>query len=567
MPTPSDDDGFIPQKPAVSSTEAEERLDEKIREIGLKEKERLTEVRAKELGLGYINLRGFPIEPETLTLIPLETADQLQVICFFSSGRQIRVGVVNPDRPELQPLLENLEKDHRAHVELYLISPYSFSWARRLYVNVPIPRKRIGGVEIKREALERFRGELKTLQDLHERIRKVSTTNVLTMILAGALQLEASDVHLEAEESDIKLRYRIDGVLQTIAVLSRDSWPKIVNRIKLLAGLKINIDKLPQDGRITIYTANDKIDVRISTLPSAYGESIVMRILMSATSGLQFDQLGLRGNTFRVLEREIARPNGMVITTGPTSSGKTTTLYAILNRLNTPERKIVTLEDPIEYRLTGVNQSQIDHFKDYTYAKGLKAILRQNPDIVMVGEIRDGETAEITIHASLTGHLVLSSLHTNNAAGAVPRFLAMGIKPFLLPPSLNAVIAQRLVRRICQYCKQEIQLSPEVLKRVQEILSTVSPSSGERVDTENLHFYRGSGCHQCHGLGLKGRIGIFEVFTMNPEIEKIILSGQVSERTMEEVAIKNGMVLMVQDGLLKAAEGITAVEEVFRVVQ
>ncbi len=562
-PAQSDDSSRL----RISSASTEEQLDDKIKEIGLKEKEQLTEVRATELGLGYINLRGFPIGPETLMLISPERAKELQVICFFSSGKEIRVGAVEPDSPAVAQLVQELSEDHGANALLYLISPYSFAWAYKLYEHIALPRKQVAGVEISREALERFRGQLKTLQDLHERIKRVSTTDVLTMILAGAVQLEASDIHLEAEDTDIKLRYRIDGVLQTIAVLSKESWPKIVNRIKLLAGLKINIDRLPQDGRITIFTASDKIDVRVSTLPSAYGESVVMRLLMSATSGLRFEQLGLRGNTFRVLEREVTRPNGMIVTTGPTSSGKTTTLYAILNKLNTPERKIITLEDPIEYRLPGVNQSQIDHFKDYTFSRGLKAVLRQNPDVVMVGEIRDSETAEITIHAALTGHLVLSSLHTNNAAGAVPRFLAMGIKPFLVSPALNAVIAQRLVRRICEQCKEETELAPAVLENVKEVMGRLSPASGESVDLQNLHFYRGAGCSACHGLGLRGRIAIFEVFTMNPEIEKIILSNQVSEQVMRDIAIKNGMVLMVQDGLLKALDGITTVEEVFRVAQ
>ncbi|MBI3957065.1 MAG: type II/IV secretion system protein [Candidatus Kerfeldbacteria bacterium] len=551
----------------ISSDETAERFQEKLKEIELKEKERLTQVRADELGLGYINLRGFPIEPETLLLIPPDVSQELHMVSFFHAGREIRVGAVDPESPAVIDRIEQLGSDNNAHVELYLISVYSYTWAQKLYANIVAPKHVVAGVEIARESLEKYRSELKTLQDLHDRIKKVPTTEVVTMILAGALKTEASDIHIEAEENDIKLRYRIDGVLQTIAVLARESWPKIVNRIKLLSGLKINIDNQPQDGRITIYTSDDKIDVRVSTLPSAYGESVVMRLLMSATTGLAFEHLGVRGKAYEELERQLKRPNGMIITTGPTSSGKTTTLYSFLNRLNTPERKIVTLEDPIEYRIPGINQSQIDHFRQYTFSKGLKAILRQNPDVVMVGEIRDNETAEIAIHASLTGHLVLSSLHTNNAAGAVPRFLAMGIKPFLLTPALNAVIAQRLVRRICDKCKEKVELTPAVRKQVKDVLGAISPASGEKVDLDNLHFYKGKGCPVCHGIGLKGRIGIFEVFTMTPEIEKIVLSEQISEHVMQDIAVKNGMVLMVQDGLLKALEGVTTVDEVFRVAQ
>ncbi len=538
-----------------------------MREIELKERERLTEARAANLGLGYINLRGFPIEPETLLLVPPETAKELRAIAFFATKKEIRLGAVEPEDSRVAAFAKNLGEENGANVQLYLLSPYSFQWAEKLYANVATPKQQVVGVEISATALEQYQKELKTLQDLHDKIKRLPITDVITIILAGALKSDASDIHLEAEENDVKLRYRIDGVLQTIAVLSKSSWPKIVSRLKLLAGLKINIDRQPQDGRVTIYTSDESIDVRVSTLPSSYGESVVMRLLMSATTGLKFEELGLRGVTFRVLEQQAHRPNGMIITTGPTSSGKTTTLYAILNKLNTPERKIITLEDPVEYRLPGINQSQIDMSRGYTYAKGLKAILRQNPDIIMVGEIRDEETADIAIHASLTGHLVLSTLHTNNAAGAVPRFLAMGIKPFLLSPALNAVIAQRLVRRICAYCKEEIRLPQTTMDRVIKILGSISPASGEKIDTTRLHFYHGKGCDQCHGIGLRGRVAIFELFTMNSEIETIILSGKVSERVMEEIAIKNGMVLMVQDGLLKAMEGITTVDEVFRVTE
>ncbi len=538
-----------------------------MKEIDLKEKERATEGRAASLGLGYINLRGFPIDPETLLLVPPETSQSLQAICFFSSGREIRVGVVDPAKPGVDELVTQLVQEQRAHVALYLLSPYSYEWAAKLYANVTLPKKQVAGVEISAEALERYRNELQTLQDLHARIRKVPTTDVITMILAGAIQSSASDIHLEAEESDVKLRYRIDGALQTVTELDKATWPKIVSRIKLLAGLKINIDNQPQDGRITIYTHAGNIDVRVSTLPSAYGESVVIRLLMSATSGLQFDQLGLRGTPHQVLEREVTRPNGMIVTTGPTSSGKTTTLYAILNKLNTPERKIITLEDPVEYHLPGINQSQIDHTHDYTFAKGLKAILRQNPDIVMVGEIRDSETADIAIHAALTGHLVLSTLHTNNAAGAVPRFLSMGIKPFLIAPALNAVIAQRLVRKICEQCKEPYTLPAAQMEEVRTILGAISPASGEHVDLASLHFFHGRGCTACHGIGYKGRTGVYEIFTMHPEIETMILSEKVSEHEMEALAVTHGMVLMVQDGLLKAADGITTVDEVFRVAR
>ena len=284
-----------------------------------------------------------------------------------------------------------------------------------------------------------------------------------------------------------------------------------------------------------------------------------MRLLRSTAVGLKFEDLGLRGRAYEQLKQEIGRPNGMIITTGPTGSGKTTTLYAILNTLNNPETKIITLEDPVEYKLAGVAQSQIDASKDYTFATGLRSILRQDPDVVMVGEIRDLETADIAIQAALTGHLVLSTIHTNSAAGAIPRFLAIGAKSFLLAPGLNAMIGQRLVRKIHEECKEEVKLDDEMMKKVKLILGALQSGTHK--------FYRGRGCTKCFNLGYKGRIGIYEVMVMNKEIEEVILSGKVSEYVMQEIGIKNGMVTMVQDGLLKALDGITTVEEVFSVAE
>jgi len=280
---------------------------------------------------------------------------------------------------------------------------------------------------------------------------------------------------------------------------------------------------------------------------------------------LAFADLGLRGLAAKRLAEVVQKTNGMIITTGPTGSGKTTTLYAILNQLNDEETKIITLEDPVEYKLKGINQSQIDHSKGYTFADGLRSILRQDPDIVMVGELRDFETADVAINAALTGHLVISTIHTNSAAGAIPRFMAMGVKPFLLAPALNAVIGQRLCRRVCDACKEEIKLDEETLQKVTAELKQIPEAAGEKIDFDNLKFYKGKGCDKCSGLGYKGRVGIYEIFTMNAEVEAVILSGQLSEYVIQDIARKGGMVTMFQDGLLKCLDGITTVDEVFRV--
>ena len=402
---------------------------------------------------------------------------------------------------------------------------------------------------------------------MQEKFANVSVTDVLSLMIAAALKINSSDIHVEAEENGIAVRYRIDGILHDVATLPKDQWKRFVSRIKLLSALKINVNDRPQDGRVTLALGSGNLDVRVSTMPTIHGESVVMRILHSGSKGVTFDELGLRGAAYDRLKREVERPNGMIITTGPTGSGKTTTLYGILRTLNKPGVKIITLEDPIEIKMDGINQSQVDISKDYTFAKGLRSILRQDPDICMVGEIRDLESAEIAIQAALTGHLMLSTIHTNSASGAIPRFLSMGVKPFLLAPALNAVIGQRLVRRICQFCMEEEQLDAEKLDRVKKLLSELPDSEKNNVDLNNLHFYKGKGCEKCSGLGYKGRIGIYEIFAMTKEIEQVILSTEVSEYKIQDLAVKDGMTTMVQDGLLKALDKVTSLEEVFRVTE
>ncbi|MBP9695485.1 MAG: type II/IV secretion system protein, partial [Candidatus Magasanikbacteria bacterium] len=360
---------------------------------------------------------------------------------------------------------------------------------------------------------------------------------------------------------------RLDGILHDVAMLPVEAYKKLVARIKLVSALKININTTPQDGRFTIKNPDGDVDVRVSTMPTVFGESIVMRLLRQTRGGLSLDQIGLVGDAYEKLKHEIERPNGMIITTGPTGSGKTTTMYAVLQILNEPGVKIITLEDPVEYRMQGINQSQIDRSKDYTFAKGLRSILRQDPDIAMVGEIRDLETADIAIQAALTGHLILSTIHTNSASGAIPRFLSMGVKPFLLAPALNCVIGQRLVRLLCQKCKKKVTLSDDQKERVETALANLPPKQAADIAQKEKVFYTGDGCEACHGIGYKGRVGIYEIFIMSQVIEQLILTGQVSEFEIEKIAVQNGMVTMVQDGLLKALEGKTSVDEVFRVIE
>jgi type IV pilus assembly protein PilB len=558
--------------PAKKKTEEEkteqEKLEEKMEQIKIHDLERMAKAEAAKIGVPYANLVGFPIAPEAISLIPREEANAKKIICFMHLGDELRFGTTNVTS-EARETAERVAKEQYGTGKLFYISEPSFRAAEKLYDSLPEIREVIYGYRIKEEDLERYAKEMADFRDLREKIKRVSTTDTVTLMVGAAIRSNASDIHVEAEEEDVKIRFRIDGILQDVAELPRDAWKQIISRLKLLAGAKINVTDVPQDGRITIYLTDEKMDIRVSFLPTAFGESVVMRLLRPKAIALEFENLGMRGKALHDLALEIKRPNGMIITTGPTGSGKTTTLYAIMKKLNEPEIKIITLEDPIEYKLRGINQSQVRHERGYGFAAGLRSILRQDPDVVMVGEIRDLETAEIAIQAALTGHLVATTIHTNSAAGAIPRFVSIGVKPFLLAPALNAVIGQRLVRRLCPDCKREIRLDAALQKRVENELKRIPPASGYKPDMKNLKFYappeNENECKTCNGLGYKGRIGIYEVFTMNKRIEEAILEEQVSAMHIQELAIEQGMITMIQDGLLKALDGLTSVDEVMRV--
>ena len=547
----------------LTPEEIEEKLKEKLTAFNLEKAEENTKKLAQNLGLSYIDLRNFPIAPEALRTIPEEVARKLRLICFYITEKEAKLATDSPENQELLEFQKEFESTHDIKTQLFLVSKESFRKALDLYKTLPKIYHSSKGVKITAEDIENFRKKIRTYKDLNQEIQKVSISDIISLIIASAISSRASDIHIEAEEKDVKIRFRIDGVLVDAAEVSKDLWKNIISRIKLISSLKINVVDRPQDGRFTITLPNDKIDVRVSCLPTAFGESVVMRLLRSSATGLKFEDLGLEGEAFERLSRQIRRPNGILITTGPTGSGKTTTLYSILNKINRPEIKILTLEDPIEYQLKGINQSQVDRSKGYTFAKGLRSLLRQDPDVIMVGEIRDAETAQIAVQAALTGHLVISTLHTNNAVGAIPRLLSLGVKPYLLAPALNVVIAQRLVRRICPKCKNETKLSPEILSRVKSDIAPIA--SDRKISLENLKFYKGEGCPYCQGLGYHGRIGIYEVLDIDDEIKQVINQGEVKEYDIERLALKKGMITMVQDGLLKAIRGITTVEEVLRV--
>lgn len=404
--------------------------------------------------------------------------------------------------------------------------------------------------------------EIRSLQE----VKKIAEENSIPKLVAGlisySLFLGASDIHLEPEAKRLRVRCRVDGVLRDLIQLPAGLGPQITSRVKILGAMKLDETRIPQDGRFSVDFRDRAVDVRVSVLPTVFGEKTVMRILDKSQGILSLEDLGFVGSAFKIIMEQIKMPYGIVLATGPTGSGKTTTLYAILNRINQPGVNVVTLEDPVEYEIPGVNQCQIKPKIGFSFAEGLRSILRQDPNIIMVGEVRDSDTAGMATHAALTGHLVLTSLHTNDAASALPRLINMGIEPFLITSSVNLIIAQRLVRRICLKCREKTDIPPVLKQQVEAELKAISEASKEdlaRVKKE-LQFYKGKGCNQCSG-GYKGRIGIYELLVMNDQIESLAVSRRPASE-IKEAAMKSGMLTMRQDGILKALDGLTTIDEV-----
>ena len=420
-------------------------------------------------------------------------------------------------------------------------------------------------IEISSQRLIEAKKKIKNIFDFKEKIEEAegkSLSEILEVILGGGITLRASDIHIEPEKEKARLRTRIDGILQNILFFDLKIYQKLLSRIKLVSGIKLNITDRPQDGRFTILIPPLlPIEIRTSTLPAEYGESIVLRIL-DPKNLIKIEQLGLRKDLLEVFKKEIKKTHGMIIVTGPTGSGKTSTLYAILKKIQKPEIKIITIEDPIEYHLKGISQTQIAPEKGYNFANGLRSIMRQDPDVILVGEIRDLETAKISIQAALTGHLVLSTLHTNDAAGTIARLIALGEKPVNIAPAINIAIAQRLVRRVCPKCSRLEKVSPNDFVEIKKGLKGVPKKIIKYSSKSKIPKIKG--CKECNFTGYKGRIGIFEAIVVDSQMEKFIFTSP-SIPALREKAIKKGMITMYQDGLIKVLKGITTIEEVKRV--
>lgn len=541
-----------------------QQLEEKLSEIKIKEIEEKAKTLAESTNLPFLDLTVIPIDKPSLYLLKESQSKEAGFVVVERSGKTLKAGAVNPLDPKVTGITKSLEADGYS-VKLFVISKRGLDRALEGYKELKeFEKVKLGIVKISEGNISSVQKDIQNIQDIRKKLGKVTITELIEVLLAGALKIEASDIHFEPEEKSIRLRYRVDGILQDIMDVELQNYVQILNRLKIVSGLKINIHEAPQDGRFTIRMEDVDIEIRVSILPGGYGENIVMRILDPRTIKQGIEELGMRQDLLEEMKKQLKKTTGAILTTGPTGSGKTTTLYAFLQYVNEEGTKIITIEDPIEYHIKGISQTQTEPEKGYTFANGLRAIVRQDPDVVLIGEIRDVETAEIALHAALTGHLVFSTLHTNDSAGTIPRLIDLGVKPQIIAPALNVAMAQRLIRQLCKECKKIDKPTAEQLQRIKIALASLPKKVSTKKMEDNLKIFNPVGCNKCNNTGYKGRIGIFEAFIINDDIEKLILgSPAISE--VRELAIKNGMVTMLQDGYLKVLEGITDMVEVERV--
>lgn len=510
---------------------------------------------AGELSMTYQNLFHYQPNPAAVSIISKELATTARIFTYDKTGPEVKLAISNPASPATIEGLKTLESMDEYQFSPVLVSESTMDYLLALYDVFAPAQKHQEDIAISEEKKEQFT-KLSNLKNLQDALATTSASEITETMFAGAVGMTASDIHIEPTKDSVRIRYRLDGVLQDITNIPLAQLHSLIDRIKMTAGMKLNITEAAQDGRFSIAGPNGTYDIRVSLLPTQYGESAVMRLLPQEGHFISLEEIGFSPEVKKWVDEAIREPNGLILNTGPTGSGKTTTLYAILNTINAPGTKIITVEDPIEYRMQGVTQTQVNAEEDYTFANALRAIVRQDPDIVLVGEIRDQETAEIAVNAALTGHLVLSTLHTNDAAGAIPRLTDLGAQPKLFADALRLIIAQRLVRRLCPKCKKSAYTpTPEELTK----LAALAPKA-----TLPTQLYKAVSCPECNNTGYKGRIGIFEVLRVTPEIKEKINAG-AGAAEIKEIAVSQGMITLFQDGLNRVIDGVTTLDELFRV--
>ncbi len=568
------DSDLIPKEKVEESFRGAEKQNRQLGDL-LLEKKLVGEIELRKLyayilGIPFVDLVKEIITSDILQIIPEPIAKKYNIVAFEKTGKDLKVAMLNPE--DLQTI-DFIKKKTGMKITPCLTSEESIKTILKQYEKSL--KAEFGDIIEKssEEVTEKEQDE-----DLEKVAQDLPVVRIVDTLLKHAILQSASDIHIEPEEQAVRVRYRIDGILHDAMSLPKQILPGIVARIKVLSNLKLDEHRLPQDGRFKIEKNDYKISFRVSMLPVFDGEKIVMRLLDESSKGLTLEKMGLWGKGLEAVHQQIKRPNGMILVTGPTGSGKTTTLYTIMDILNTPEVNISTVEDPVEYRMPRINQTQVNPKIGMTFAAALRSLLRQDPDILMVGEIRDKETLEIAIHSAMTGHLVLSTLHTNSAAGALPRMLDMGAEPFLVASTTNVIVAQRLVRKICTECRTEYSLSEKEVKviaanfnidEILEFMKKSEPLKGKIKPNDKwdkIKFFKAKGCDQCNHEGYHGRIGIFEVLDIDDEIQKLITEKASSDQ-IEKRAKEKGMGTMVDDGFVKAAQGWTTIEEILRVTK
>lgn len=530
--------------------------------------DKIIQAKAQIFNVPFIKLEGRAIAADVLNLVPEPAARRYHIIPFEKKGEELWVAMVDP--LDIQ-VMQFIEKRAGLRVKPFLaqaediLKAISDQYSQNLTSDVTSALKEVASVK-----------PLEQIQTGPEILHEAPVSNIINQLLEYAIKSRASDIHIEPQEDRTRVRYRVDGILQEKVLLPKVVHDALVSRIKILSVLKIDEKRLPQDGRFTFTFEQNIIDLRVSTVPTVFGEKVVLRLLPKSSGAPTLLELGLRGSSLKTLESQMLRPHGIILVCGPTGSGKTTTLYSVLSKISTTRVNVVTIEDPVEYQIPGVNQVQVNTGVGLTFASALRSFLRQDPNIIMVGEVRDSETADLAIQAALTGHQVFSTVHTNSASGAPPRLLDMGVEPFLLTSALNAVVGQRVVRKICPHCRVEFNAPQEVVENIKKVLGKFLPASPRLTSTKvqdepafvntAMRLFKGKGCSFCANTGYLGRVGIFEALSISEQIVKLILE-HASAGAIEEAAVASGMVTMKQDGYLKALEGVTTMEEVLRVAQ
>jgi type IV pilus assembly protein PilB len=551
----------------AESKETNKRLGDLLVEKKLLDTNQLRQLYSYILGIPFVNLEKEFISKDVLQIIPEPIAKKYKIIAFKKTNQELKVAMLNPE--DLQTI-DFIRKKTGLKISPCITTEEGITNALKQYEQSL--KAEFGDIIDKNSA------EIEAGSDLKKVAQDLPVIRIVDTLLKHAILQEASDIHIEPDEKEVRVRYRLDGILHDAMTLPKTVLDGIVARIKILSNLKLDEHRLPQDGRFKIEQDARRIAFRVSILPVYSGEKIVMRLLDESSKGLTLEGMGLWGDALEKVHQAIKKPNGMILVTGPTGSGKTTTLYTIMDILNTPEVNISTVEDPIEYKMPRINQTQVSPQIGLTFSQGLRALLRQDPDIIMVGEIRDKETMEIAIHSAMTGHLVLSTLHTNSAAGTIPRLIDMGAEPFLIASTVNVVMAQRLVRKLCPDCRQAFTLDRDLLNSLEQQLSIaeiIKMAQKNNLlekgltganDWSKITFHRPGGCSRCRQEGYKGRIGIFEVFEVSDEISQMIAKRATSDE-IEEKARSEGMIRMMEDGIIKAIQGITSIEEILRVTK